>query len=421
MLSVKLAIRNVLAHRQRSIILFVVIGLVACVVFLFLSFSDGEMENSRRGIMAFLDPSADVVVYARGLKRAEDEGEDWKWTSSLSIKGYPALLEEIRRLPFVARACTPTTALSLSVFAGGEKYRGFLFRGVDPAQSWLVTDHARMREGTFFDSSDTPQVILHYRTTSTMRSRPGDKVTLLGKDLFGQVIVQEAVLKGLFEPEQDMPYLIDHGYMNMSAYRLVSGFSPDETMSLFVDLKKGEGRADAVAELTRWGARQNLDLEFWDSDDIPKETFGIIELLRLIFMAASILIVALMTFGVMNVVSVNLFDRRREIGTYYCLGCEKGFLVRMYTLEIFLVNLAATVTGVLAGLAVRQLVNSLALKTEVSGLQLLFGGSTFSLGLSAGSIVFIVCSTSVVTICTALTTLGARLRVSPVLALREAE
>ncbi|HVO38933.1 MAG TPA: FtsX-like permease family protein [Spirochaetia bacterium] len=421
MIVVKLALRNILAHRQRSLITAVVVGLAAFVVFLFLSFSDGEMENAEKGFLAILSPSADLAVYGRGLKTAEDEGEDWQRMSALSIKGYPSILAGIQSLPFVKRACAPTTALSLSVFAGGRKYRDFLFRGVDPAQGWVVTDFIRMTDGAFFDVSDTPQVILHRGTASTMKIRPGDKVRIVGKDLFGQVVVQDAVLAGFYVPRQDMPYLVDHGFMNMAAYRLISGFAPDETMSLFVDLTQGESRSSAVQKLTGWAEDRGLDLEFWDFKDIPRSAFGIYELLRIVFMAASLLILGVTSLGIMSVVSVNLFDRKREIGTYSCLGGGAGFLIALYVLEILVVNLGATLAGVAAGLGVRELINALALTTEDSGFQLLVGGSGISLGLSPGTLVFIVCAALGITALTAVTTLRARLSVPPLAALREAD
>jgi putative ABC transport system permease protein len=421
MIVVKLALRNVRAHRQRSLITAVVVGLAVLVVFLFMTFSDGEMQNAEKGFLAILSPSADLAVYARGLKTAEDEGEDWQRTSTLSIKDSPAVLAEIQAMPFVKRAGDPTTPLSLSVFAGGRKYRDFLFRGVDAANGWIVEDYIRMTDGAFLTASDAPQVILHRRTASTMRIRPGDTVTLTGKDLFGQVVVQEAALAGFYEPLQDMPYLVDHGFMNMAAYRLVSGFAPEETMSLFVDLKPGARRASAIQALAQWAGARKLDLEFWDFKDIPRGTFGIYEILRLLFMAASILIIGVTSLGIMSVVSANLLDRRREIGTYSCLGGEMSFLLALYTLEILIVNLGATAAGVAAGFAVRAVVNALALRTDDPGVQLLAGGSGISLGFSPGTLLFVICATTAVTALTAVTTLRARLRVPPLAALRETD
>jgi ABC-type lipoprotein release transport system permease subunit len=421
MMVVKLALRNILAHSQRSLITAVVVCLAVLVMFLFLSFSDGEIENAGRGFLALLSPTSDLVAYSRGLKVAEDQGEDWDHTAALSIKGYPPILREIQALPFVRRACTPTTPFSLNVFAGGHKYRDFLFRGVDPAQGWIVGDYIRMTEGSFLDSADQPQVIFHYRTASTMRVRPGDTVTIMGKDLFGQVVVQDAVLAGFYAPRQDMPYLIDHAFMNMAAYRLVAGFAPDETMSIFIDLKEGTSRASAVRTLQTWAEQQKLDLEFWDSREIPRYTFGIYEILRLVFMAASLLITVVTCFGIMSIVSVNLRDRKREIGTYICLGSEASFLAVLYTLEILVVNLGAAAVGVSAGLVVRRVVNSLSLTTEDPGLQLLVGGSGISLGFSAGTLLFVLSVTLLVTAISAALTLRARLRVPPLAALRETE
>jgi ABC-type lipoprotein release transport system permease subunit len=420
--ALKLAFRNVFAHAQRSLIMFIVIALVSCIVLLFMCFSDGQIDNFSKGLIALMSPSADVVVYARGLRTAEIEGEDWKRTSALSIRGYRPLLREIRAMSFVRRAYAPTTELNLSVFAGGQKYKNFIFRGVDPAAPWLIKEFIDMKEGSFFESSGEPEVILHYRTASTMNVRPGDRIILQGRDLFGQVVFQEAVLKGFFVPRQDMPYLINNGFMNMAAYDLVSGFSPGETMSLFVDLKKGESKSAAILALRDWAANRGLGLEAWDFDELPKtDLFDVVNLLRLVFVAASILIIAIMTFGIMSVVSVNLYDRKREIGTYYCLGSGKPFLVRLYALEILITNAAGAAAGLTVGLAVRWVLNSLAITTDVSGVQLLLGGSRLNIGFSPGSLAFLACSILVVSILTAVTTLGARLRVPPLAAMREVE
>jgi ABC-type lipoprotein release transport system permease subunit len=284
-----------------------------------------------------------------------------------------------------------------------------------------------MKEGSFFDDTDTPQVIVHYKTAPTFNARPGDTVTLTGKDLFGQVVVQEAVLKGFFAGEQDSPSLAEMGFMNMAAYQRVSGLAPDETMSIFIDLPKGSGRAAAIAKLGSWAREEARDLEFWDYDRLPASSTRIsdlthtYDLMRLILEMTGLLIMAVVTFGIMGVVSVNLYDRSREIGTYYCLGAEKAFLTRLYTLEILLLNLVSAIAGVLGGLGIRQIINSLGVQTEISGLQIVFGGSQLSIGFSASSVLFIIISIVVITLLAAVFTIGGRLRVPPVAALRQTD
>jgi ABC-type lipoprotein release transport system permease subunit len=366
------------------------------------------------------------VVYTTGFKAAYDQDEDWKRLSAYSIKSYQGILGSIRALPFVRRAGVPTTGLVMNILAAGERHENFFMRGVDPTTAWFVKDRVRMTEGAFLDVSDTPQIILHYKTASTIKMRPGDAVRLTGKDLFGQVVVQEAILAGYFKGEQDQPNLGELGFMNMAAYHAVYGFAPDETMSILVDVKKGENARSAIEKLKKWALDRSLPLEFWDYTMVPKslrvsDAVKIYSMFRLILQATSVIILLIVTFGIMNVVSVNLYDRKREIGTYYCLGSEKGFLVSLYTLEILMLNLASTIVGVLAGLGVRQIVNSLGIRSDASALQLVFGGSQFILGFSAGSVLFIIIAMVLVTFLTAVTTLGNGLRVSPVAALRETE
>lgn len=424
MLTFKLALRNMVAHRQRTVVMFIVGALVSCLLFLFLAFSDGQLENFRSGLMVLTHPPADIVVYGRGAQKARDQGESWERLAKHSIRGYPRLLEDLRAFPFVASAHTPTTQLTLDLLVGGHRQREFFIRGVDPEHGWQVQKHVRMTEGSFFDESEQPQIILHYKTAPTLGARPGDTVTLTGKDLFGQVVVQDAVLRGFFAGEQDLPNLAEYGFVNMAAYELVSGLYPDETMALSVFLERGEDRDAALAALQSWNQQGDHGLELWRYGDLPKPPAGAYaayDVIRLIVLVTSLLVLAVVMFGIMSVVSANLHDRRREIGTYYCLGSKKGFLVRLYTLEILLVNGIASAAGVGVGVGLRFAVNALEIRTEEPGLQMVFGGSVFSLGLNPASVSWIVGAMLAVTLATALTTLGSRLRVPPVVALRESE
>jgi len=242
-----------------------------------------------------------------------------------------------------------------------------------------------------------------------------------GRDLFGQSVSQEVVLRGFFAPGQDNPNLTSMGYLNPAAYDLISGFNPGETLEIAVKLKPGANRPEVIAGLAAWSKAGGRHLEFLDTDTLRRDDGGIYAVIRMIFLIVSILIVFVVSFGVMSVVSVNLYDRKREIGTYYCLGSEKGFLIRLYTAEIVILNTLATLAGIALGLIVRQIINGLQLRTEEPGLQLVFGGSQFTLGFSAGSTLFLIGLMLGVTIVTALTTLGKRLKVSPVAALRDTE
>jgi len=144
-------------------------------------------------------------------------------------------------------------------------------------------------------------------------------------------------------------------------------------------------------------------------------------MVRIILIVTCFIVIFIVMFGIMNIVSVNLFDRRKEIGTFYCLGAEKPFLIFVYSLEILLVNLFAAAIGIGAGLGVSAVINSLKLTSTNPGMQLVFGGSTFCLGFSLSTVIWLLAGIVLVTFLTALTTLGSSLRVRPIEAVRETQ
>lgn len=123
----------------------------------------------------------------------------------------------------------------------------------------------------------------------------------------------------------------------------------------------------------------------------------------------------------MNVVSINLFERRKEIGTYFCLGVEPPFLMAAYTTEIFIVNFFGALLGIGLVLILRLFINALNITSSDSGFQVVMGGSKFYLGLSISTVLWILGGICVITVLTSLTTLGKALKVSPLVAVKETE
>lgn len=50
MLIIKLAVRNIFSHLRKNIIILSVTAIVSFFLFLFLTFSDGEIENVKKGV-----------------------------------------------------------------------------------------------------------------------------------------------------------------------------------------------------------------------------------------------------------------------------------------------------------------------------------------------------------------------------------
>jgi ABC-type lipoprotein release transport system permease subunit len=419
MLALRIALRNIVAHGHRSLIMIGALGMVSCIVFLFLAFSDGEIENFKKGTSSYWNPPYDARAQRVGLEAARREGEDWQALSSFALRPYGPAIEALGAARGVERVRPRCYWLWLDLFVRGKRYRDLSIRGVAPEAAYELETQIAATAGSLLSFGERPELVLHQAMREGLGAEPGETVALAGKDLFGQVFVQEAVLAGYYLPDRDNPNLSSTGFMNKAAYDLVSGFAPDEAMELWVDLKKGADRAAVGAALSEAAAEAGL--EILPGQPLDERDADIYGLVRYIMMGATLLILLIVSVGAMSVVSSNLYDRRREIGTYYCLGAGKAFLTAVYAIEILVLNLAATALGILAGLGARAIFNGAGIRTSDPGLQLVFAGSRVALGLSWGSVLFLVAATVGLTLLTAVATLGSRLRVPPIAALRETE
>lgn len=170
-----------------------------------------------------------------------------------------------------------------------------------------------------------------------------------------------------------------------------------------------------------WALENGVQVEFHDFFSVTSWSDDIYGTLRTILIVVCFIVIFIVTFGIMNVVSVNLFDRKKEIGTYYCLGAERRFLICMYSIEILVVNIAAGFAGILFGLFVRFIINVLNITTNDTGLKLVFGSDSFHLGFSASTVTWLLAGIILVTFLTSVTSLGSSLKVSPSVAVREVE
>lgn len=419
MLLPKIVLRNITAHRRKNLVVFLVTGCVSMFLFLFLCFSDGEMENIRNGVSSFFTPWIDVVVATDEAIMLDRSG---KSSREATVKETERITAELTALPFVKEAFGRVSTNWGNVYWKGDKYLDFRFLALD-ARDTVLRSKYRIVRGKDIAEGETGSVLIHKAVLKTLPMEPGDPLTLVGNDSFGQVMSLDLKIGGVFEPVLDNPNLYNMIILSREDLSTYNGYTPDESLSLGLRLEKGIQKAKAVKELEAWGKERNEGLQFLERNvkgykDDYSMVFGMIRMIIVVMVLLTLLITSV---GIMNVISTNLQERKKEIGTYYCLGSEPPFLTAAYSLELALVNLAASVTGIAAGLGIRFFVNLAKITSDEPGFQVVAGGSQFRLGLSPSSVGWIIGGVVVITLLTALTTLGRALKVSPVEAVRETE
>ncbi len=419
MLLPKIVMRNVMAHRRKNLVVFAVTGCVSMFLFLFLCFSDGEIENIRNGVSSFFTPWIDVVAATDEALMLDGAG---KSSAEATVADTDRLTEGLSALPFVKEAFGRVSGNWGNLYWKGDKYLDFRYLALDSRDSVLRSKY-RIVEGRDLEPGETGSALIHKAVLKTLALSPGDPISLVGNDSFGQVMSMDLALAGVFEPVLDNPNLYNMIILPREDLSTFNGYTPNESRSLGIRLEKGVSQAKAIPLLEEWGRQNAPNLRFVErnmkgyKDDFSM-VFGMI---RMIIVVMSLLTLLITSVGIMSVISTNLQERKKEIGTYYCLGSEPPFLIAAYSLELALVNLAASAAGILGGLLIRAIVNVARITSDEPGFQVVAGGSQFRLGLTPSSVLWIIGGVVVITLLTALTTLGKALKVSPVEAVREAE
>jgi putative ABC transport system permease protein len=418
MLLLKLALRNIVANRLRSLVIYVSITLVATVLFLFLSFSDGEIENFTTGIEGLRTPPADLVLTHWDYLRARAAGETGEALAALTIRDFRDIAREAAAVPGVTAVYPVTVPVSAGIFAHGKRYDEIQYLGLDLGNDRHVRDRIHVTGGTYLTGA-TNGMLLHESMKDDIGIEIGDEVVVTGSTLFGQALAERFVVEGFYRARVDLPTIFKAIYTTLPGYDLISGYYDNEVPFLQVDLADPGSVRAMVAALREQLARRDPGVAVSPFGQLHEQSLAVYGAIRMILVSVTFLIVSVVMFGVMNVVSANLVDRGREIGTYYCLGASRRFLTALYALEIVLVNLCAAATGVALGIIVVWAVNALAWETNDVGLQMVLGGDRMRLGISVSSIAWILGMLVVVSGVTALFSLGRVLRVSPIEALRE--
>jgi ABC-type lipoprotein release transport system permease subunit len=90
-------------------------------------------------------------------------------------------------------------------------------------------------------------------------------------------------------------------------------------------------------------------------------------------------------------------ERTKEIGTMRAIGAQKGFIVRMFLAEAFLLGLFAAAVGAALATLLLLSLNALHIPIRNDGVRLFLMTNTFKVGVDAGQILATLALFSVIT------------------------
>jgi putative ABC transport system permease protein len=425
MIALRIALRSLLRRKSRMALigLLVVFGTVLIVFGQTLTRS--AAAASRQSIIGNF--TGDFILYSA---RSRELPSPFAFTTPLpNIQDTDVVVTWLKQQPEVS-AVVPL-AQNYSIISvdtkGGKVELPFIFYAVDPATYAATFHNVKMLSGDFMTSGSGILVSSYqndqYEKKYGIRLAVDDEVTVLGLGDGGGVNAYKTRVRGIFEPLYYKNVFNYINFIDVATYSGVYNFTGVAAGSLPSSLEKGlaaaatseddifalattpsaaidtstlksetvsgytmiavllKDHATASAVIAR-AAGQDLGVKAARWDEASGFFSRISSALQAFIFLATALIFLVVAFIFMNTLIINIVERTGEIGTMRALGAERKFVRRIFLAETLLLNVAASLVGILVGLAMILATGRGGLPLPDTVSQYLIGGGSLPLLLS---------------------------------------
>jgi putative ABC transport system permease protein len=146
-------------------------------------------------------------------------------------------------------------------------------------------------------------------------------------------------------------------------------FRSNEISTLLINTQENTEVTDVMADIDAfYGQRYNLSLV--SNADLREDIFTLLDQAFSMFDVMAVLAVAIASLGIVNTLTMNIMERRREIGMLRAIGMTRGQVVRMVLAEAGLMGLVGGGIGLGFGVLLSRIF--LSGMTAMSGYKLDF-------------------------------------------------
>lgn len=342
--TLKLAARNLLRYRRRTLLtaLLIMLGVMALLLFVaaagsFKQTMIGSITDSMLG---------HLQIHRKGYTASIDN-------LPLNMSLQPNAVSKIEN---VLKSDPDVAAYSLRVkvgamFSNFTENTSIRLNGVDPVaeDAALPALRQRINDGDKTGPLVAPgKVLIPTLLARGMKVKVGDEVVLVVTNASGSVNGKTFTVGGILDPITG-PGGRD-GYVHISDARELIRMDKTEVMEIAVRLKSidtltavQQRLAIKLDEIQNKEGKPVIELHTW-SDLSPFA--NIVRMIDLMTLFIRIMLVAIVLVSVMNVMLMAVYERIREIGTLAAIGTQPRKLMAIFLSEGLLLGLVGAAAGI---------------------------------------------------------------------------
>ncbi|MEW5721675.1 MAG: ABC transporter permease [Thermodesulfobacteriota bacterium] len=362
----RLAWKNLLRHKRRSLLtgLLIAVGVVAVIIYLGLS------GSFKRVMVGQITDSvlSHLQVHRKGYLASID---NLPLDRLLSAKAYEKLAGILAETPGVT-AFSPRIKFGamLSNYAQTTNVR---LNGIDPEKEQLAAPllKTRIKDAAHQDVLlKRGEVLLPEVLANGLGVKRGDTVVLVANNKDGSVNGMTFTVAGVVENLVG-PGGRD-GYLHIDDAAVLLRMAEKEISEVAVRVEDFDRLADVAQRLrsvleplTNKQNKPMFELHTWDQ---LSPFYNIVRMIDVMTLGLKVILTAVVLISVLNVMMMSVYERVREIGTLAAMGTRPGRILGLFVAEGFGLGLLSSLSGAALGLAVLFLLN-------LTGLEFTFGSN----------------------------------------------
>lgn len=341
-LDFRLAIRNILRQRRRSLTAIAAIGFGVVSLMLAAGYIEWSYWSIREE--STINQTGHIQISQPGF--LQDGRSD---PFAYLIEGKPQDLQTLAALPQI-KSIAPRLAFN-GLISFGENTLSFIAEGIDPDGD-PYSSNILVVEGQLLSGSDPKGVVLGAGLAANLGVKTGDTIVLLSNAATGGINAVEGTVRGLISTSMKD---FDDNILRVPIGMAQQLLRTDGAHTWVITLQETELTESVHARIRQAGWFKELEITPWNQlADYYNKT---VELFSRQVGVVKLIIGIIIILGISNTMTMSVMERTREIGTAMALGLRRRRILSLFLIEGLLLGLIAGLVGLGIGYLLAALIS----------------------------------------------------------------
>ena len=341
-LDFRLAIRNILRQRRRSLTAIAAIGFGVVSLMLAAGYIEWSYWSIREE--STINQTGHIQISQPGF--LQDGRSD---PFAYLIEGKPQGLQTLAALPQI-KSIAPRLAFN-GLISFGENTLSFIAEGIDPDGD-PYSSNILVVEGQLLSGSDPKGVVLGAGLAANLGVKTGDTIVLLSNAATGGINAVEGTVRGLISTSMKD---FDDNILRVPIGMAQQLLRTDGAHTWVITLQETELTESVHARIRQAGWFKELEITPWNQlADYYNKT---VELFSRQVGVVKLIIGIIIILGISNTMTMSVMERTREIGTAMALGLRRRRILSLFLIEGLLLGLIAGLVGLGIGYLLATLIS----------------------------------------------------------------